>query len=314
MYKVAIVGAGGIGLYHSDAILRTPELTLVAVADLVEERAEKLAKAHNARWFTDYQKMCDEVEFDAVIINLPHFLHCESTIFFLERGIHVLVEKPMAMSVDECDKMIAASQKHGAKLAVGHVQKYYSAYRQIRKFIEDGTLGKLCMITETRNADYTRNRAPWFLTKAQSGGGIVMNYCAHSVDKIMYATGLKVKKVHAMLTNPLTEHDVELNGQVLFELEDGVSATITYCGCHVPSEYNASFYFTNGVAKINGPKDLTVIQDGVTTEYGGTEDLFDEQLAEFVKFLNGESSQIVTPDYAKEIMSVIEDVYKEGWK
>ncbi len=314
MYKVAIVGAGGIGVYHSDSILRIPELTLVAVADLVEERAEKVAKAHNAKWFTDYKKMCDEVDFDAVIINLPHYLHCESTVFFLERGIHVLVEKPMAMSVAECDEMISASQKYGTKLAVGHVQRYYSAYRQIKKFIEDGTLGKLCMITETRNADYSRNRAPWFLNKSQSGGGIVMNYCAHSLDKIMYATGLKVEKVHAMLTNPLTDNDVELNGQVLFELSEGVSASITFCGCHVPSEYNAVFYFTNGVAKIMGPKDLVVTTEGVTTEYGGTENLFDEQLVEFVKFLDGKESQIVMPDYGKEIMRVIEEVYREGWK
>lgn len=312
MYRVAIVGAGGIAAYHADAIGQIDELTLVATCDIVEERAEKMAKPHGARYFTDYTKMCDEVEFDVVILNLPHYMHCETSIYFMERGIHVLVEKPMAMNAEECDRMIAASKKYNVKLAVGHVQKYYSAYKQIKQFIEDGTLGKLCMITETRNTDYTsKGRARWFLTKELSGGGIVMNYCAHSLDKIMFTTGKKVSRVHAMLSNPMSDDNVEVNGHILMRLEDGVSVSITLCGCRVPPDYDVAFYFTEGVAKITNAKNLTVTTGGVTTEYGGTEELFTEQLAELVKLLDGEKSDIVTPQYGREVMRVIDQIYME---
>ena len=312
MYKIAIVGAGGIGMYHADAITQIEELTLVAACDIAEERAKRMAELHGARYFTDYKEMCDEVEFDAVILNLPHYLHCEVSIYFMERGVHVLCEKPMAMNAAECDMMIAASEKHGVKLAVGHVQKYYSAYKQVKKFIEDETLGKLCMINEVRNTDYTNKaRARWFLTKELSGGGIVMNYCAHSLDKIMFTTGKKVTRVHAMLSNPMSDDDVEVNGHILLRLDDGVSASVTLCGCRVPPDYDIAFYFTNGVAKIANGKDLTVITQGVTTEYGGTEELFTEQLREFVKLLNGEPSDIVMAEYGREVMRVIDQIYTE---
>ena len=96
MFKIAIVGAGLIGKVHSDAIFSNPECELVAVCDVNEEKAKEIAEKHDAKCYADYKKMADEAEMDVVILNLPHFLHCEVTVFFLEKGINVLVEKPMA--------------------------------------------------------------------------------------------------------------------------------------------------------------------------------------------------------------------------
>ena len=117
MFKIGIVGAGIIGKSHADILMKNPDCTLVAVCDTVIERAEEIAKEHNAASFTDYKEMAEKSELDAVILNLPHFLHEEASVYFLERNVNVLLEKPMAMTVEECDRIIEAEKKSSAKFA-----------------------------------------------------------------------------------------------------------------------------------------------------------------------------------------------------
>jgi len=93
-------------------------------------------------------------------------VHCESTVFFLEQGIHVLVEKPMANTVEECERMIEAAKVHGCKLAVGHVMRYFDVISYVKEAIADGRFGKLCMVTNFRSVDYfAESRPRWFLNK-----------------------------------------------------------------------------------------------------------------------------------------------------
>ena len=309
MYRIGIVGAGAIGGCHKEAFKANPTCELAAVCDTVLDRAEKLADGTNARVYDDYKKMQEAEQLDAVILNLPHFLHESATVYFLEKGISVLVEKPMAINTAECDAMIAASKKSGAKLAVGHVQRYHNCYTILKNIIAENRLGKLCGIREVRNCDYFTGRPAWFLNKKLAGGGILMNYGAHSMDKIFYTTGLKVENVVAMGNNFLTEDSVEAIAQLLVKFEGGVNGTFCYCGCKVPSEYRTDFYFTNGQAQVRDGWELWVSEAGgefVCMEGCNSWDLFEPQLAEFVKLLNGEESRIVTPEYGRDVIAVLE--------
>lgn len=305
MFRIGIVGAGRICAAHEMAIREHPEAELVAVADLDAEKAKQIAGPHGAAVYTDYKQMAREVRMDAVILNLPHWLHCEATVFFLESGIHVLVEKPMANTVEECDRMIEAAQRTGRKLAVGHVQKYYSALRETKKIIESGRLGKLCMITEVRNLDYVTGRPKWFLTKKLAGGGIVRNFGAHSIDRILYTTGLEVEQIHGVLTNPVTDDDADVNAQFLVRLTGGVSASVTLCGCYVPWEYEISYYFTHGAIKIRNGQELCIYENGEYMNYGGKEDLISDQLAEFIKLLKDEENEMETGEYGRKIVGIL---------
>lgn len=308
MFEIGIIGAGMTGLGHSNAISVNSECRLVAVCDIVIEKAEEIAKTHNAKCFVDYKEMCEKIHMDAVIINLPHFLHCEVSIYCMKKGINVLVEKPMAMNVKECDEMAKTAKENNVKLAIGHVQRYFSANREIKKIIEKGTLGKLCMITETRNVDYVTNRAEWFLKKSLSGGGIVMNYGAHSFDKLFYITGQNIKNIYSVLSNPITNNDIEVNAQIFAELSDGVSVQISYCGCYVPTEYTTSFYFTKGVAKVLEGYKLQIITKEGVKDIESTGGIFVKQMVEFVKYLKGDKSEIVTPEYGRRVMEMIEKI------
>ena len=307
MIRIGIVGAGGFANSHASAIKENPNCTIVCIADINKERADALAAQFGALSFTDYKAMdCEKM--DAVILNLPHYLHCEVSVYFLEKGVSVLCEKPMACTLEECDEMIAAAKKSGKHLAIGHVQKYYTAVKEIKSIIENKTYGDLTMITESRCKDYLKNRAKWFLEKRTAGGGIAMNLGAHSIDRILYTTGLCVEKVHALTANPISGDNIEINAQLLLKLSGGVSATVSLCGTRVPrEEHETVYYFTDGIVKMRGDK-LLVFENGEFVEKCESYPLIERQLAEFLKLLRGEESEICTPEYGREIIRILKEV------
>lgn len=311
MFKIGIVGAGAIGRSHKRAIAANDKCELTAICDINEENAKIVAEDTDARIYSDYKDMAEKEEMDVVIVNLPHFLHKDVTIYFLERGVNVLVEKPMANTEDECKAMVAAAEKSGAALMIGHVQKYHGCYRVLKQMIEEGRLGKLCSITEERNQDYFPNRPAWFLDKAQSGGGIITNFGAHTLDKVMYTTGLHIEDIVAMGNNFITDHDVAASVQMLVKFSDGVSGAFTYCGTHIKGRYETNFYFTDAVAQIRDGWQLWISEnkgDFVRMDNDGDHypNLIARQLDELVKCLSGEESEIVLPDYSIEIVSAME--------
>lgn len=310
MFKIGIVGAGAIGKSHKRAIMANEKCELVAVCDINEENAKVVAEDTEAHIYADYKEMAEKEVMDAVILNLPHFLHKDVAVCFLEKGVNVLVEKPMANTVEECDAMIAAAKKSGALLTVGHVQKYYECYRILRDMIKEGRFGKLCSITETRNSDYFPNRPAWFLDKAQSGGGIITNFGAHTLDKILYTTDLEIEDIHAIGNNFMTDHDVAASVQLLVKFTGGVSGAFTYCGTHIKGLYETNFYFTDGIAQIRGGEQLWISEnkeDFVQVEVNAkSASLLPLQLEELVKLLEGKESEIVMPDYATKIVDALE--------
>lgn len=310
MFKIGMVGAGAIGRSHKRAIDENPDCTLVAVCDINEENSAMVAEGTDAKIYDDYKKMAEEETLDVVIINLPHFLHKDVSICFLEKGINVLVEKPMANTKAECDEMTAAAEKSGALLVVGHVQKYYDCYRVLRDMIKEGRFGKLCSITEERNQDYFPNRPAWFLDKKQSGGGIITNFGAHTLDKVMYTADVEIEDIYAVGNNFMTDHDVAASVQLLVKFTGGISGAFTYCGTHVKSRYETNFYFTDGIAQIRNGQELWISEnkgDFVKIEGLRTAGiLISAQLEELVKLLQGKESEIVRTDYATQIVDALE--------
>ena len=133
MLKIAIVGTGIIVKYHIAAIEKLSDLELVAVCDVNEEKAKLYSEKCGVPYVLDYKELPSKFDFDAVILNLPHGLHCEAAVFFLDAGKHVLVEKPMANSLEECERMIAASKRNGKKLAIAHIQRFVAANAEIKR-------------------------------------------------------------------------------------------------------------------------------------------------------------------------------------
>jgi len=266
MIQIAVVGTGIIGGSHLDAIDKSKDCALCAVCDINEESATMQAEKYGVPYFTDYKDIVTKTKAEAVILNLPHFLHCEVTEFFLDHGMHVLVEKPMANTVEECDRMIAAAERSGKKLAVCHHQRFMPANRRVKELYESGELGELCMIHETRTIDYfDSNRPKWFLDKKKSGGGIAMNYGAHTLDKIFSLTGHNKAAVTAVVGNVKNDATIEGHAQTFLKFEDGLTATITFSG-YIGTGYETTYYFTEGAAKVTGGATLFLLYRGGTWE------------------------------------------------
>lgn len=309
--KYAVVGLGKIGLSHLKALETAENCSLAAVCDINEEAAKAQSEKYNVPYFTDYKQIPGNCDADAVVLNLPHWLHCEVTEFFLDNGFHVLVEKPMANTPEECHRMLAAAQRSGKKLAVAHPQRFRSAYRKVKEIVESGEMGQLVMMDEFRCVDYfVDGRPKWFLSKKHSGGGIVMNYGAHALDKILYITGSKVKTVHSSIGNVKTDHDIEGHAQIFMKLENGVTATVSFNGYHV-SEYENYYYFTNGAIKVRGGTHFYRAINGEWV-FEDTPQLASNlgyELMEFEKFVRGVPSEIPSAEYGAEIIKTIDRIY-----
>ena len=313
MIKIAIVGTGAIVGPHISAIKELDCCTLVALCDLNEERVSKLAEENGVPYFLDYKEIPEKVDCDAVILNLPHGLHAPVSVFFLERGINVLVEKPMANTASECDEMIAASKKSGAKLAVAHVQRYFKANMKIKEIVDSGELGTLCMYDEQRSINYfLPSRPAWFTNKKMAGGGIVMNYGAHAFDKIFFVTGAHPTFVNSSYANFINDRDVEGHAQIFAKFDNGVSATITLSG-YSDVVYEAYYYFTKGALKLTSTSKLEMRREGekVWTEVPDSNDglAFVREIDEFCKYVRGEESNIPDGEYGKAIVKAIDALY-----
>ena len=313
MIKIAIVGTGAIVGPHISAIKELDCCSLVALCDLNEERVRTLAEENGVPYFLDYKEIPEKVDCDAVILNLPHGLHAPVSVFFLERGINVLVEKPMANTASECDEMIAASKKSGAKLAVAHVQRYFKANMKIKEIVDSGELGTLCMYDEQRSINYfLPSRPAWFTNKKMAGGGIVMNYGAHAFDKIFYVTGAHPTFVNSSYANFINDRDVEGHAQIFAKFDNGVSATITLSG-YSDVVYEAYYYFTKGALKLTSTSKLEMRREGekVWTEVPDSNDglAFVREIDEFCKYVRGEESNIPDGEYGKAIVKAIDALY-----
>ncbi|WP_068619000.1 Gfo/Idh/MocA family protein [Paenibacillus tuaregi] len=314
-YRVALVGGGIISRNHLDAIAQLPELAGVAVADPNLDKRLALASQYGVRAYKDYREMIEREKPDIAVIAVPHHLHKECAIWCLSQGCHILLEKPMALSVQECDEIIDAAARAGMALMVGHTQHYLPANIQARRLIRGGQLGKLIAIQDTRHLYYYRDERPgWFFEKMKSGGGIMMNLGAHSIDKIQFLTGSRVSRISADLTFYGTKGDVEGSGVVFLKTTSGLAATIVQSGYEGVSGDRTELIFTQGMARLSPGKGLWVSRDGQyeQVEPEDQEDPFVLQFRDLLEAIRSGVDPESSGIYARSVIAAIEAVYRSA--
>src|SRR5262249_51789709 len=145
MLSIGIIGAGRVSTAHARSATALEQTRAAGVAEVDPERRERFAREYECPGFERYQELIEQPGIDAVVVALPHWLHAEVTIAALEAGKHVLLEKPMAMTVEECDRMIAAEERSGRKLMVGHSQHFFPVNLAVRALLETGEIGRIVM-------------------------------------------------------------------------------------------------------------------------------------------------------------------------
>jgi len=190
--KVAIIGCGWAGIRHVRAFADCGAELAWAV-DTDKQRAEQIGRTQsNCRITADYRQAIADPDLAAVDICLPHDLHAPVSIDCLDAGKHVLVEKPIAASLEEVEAMIAAAEKAGVVLMVAENEVYSPLYRKVRDLIAGGIIGKPALVQMIRGAyateDYKQNR-PWFLDSKRAAGGMMMSGGIHDVEKLRMIIG-----------------------------------------------------------------------------------------------------------------------------
>jgi len=190
--RFGIIGCGVIGPTHADAIAHLPEARLVAVADVVPERARALAEKHDARPYLDAQEMLDREDLDVVDVCTPSGQHGEHACLAMRAGCHVIVEKPMEISSAAIDEMLRVQRETGVKLAVISQHRFDPASRQVHTLLQENAFGRLVM--GNANIPWWRSQAyydsgAWRGTWALDGGGVLMNQSIHSIDLLQWLMG-----------------------------------------------------------------------------------------------------------------------------
>lgn len=189
--RAVLVGCGRISKNHVDAIAKAGGIALVAVADIVPERARAVADAQGIPWFTSLDEMLAKTDCDVVIVTTPSGLHPEHAITAANAGKHVITEKPMAISLAGADAMIAACEAAGVHLFVVKQNRLNAPVQLLKRAIDKGRFGRIytanCTVRWTRPQEYY-DQAPWRGTWAYDGGAF-LNQASHYVDLMQWLLG-----------------------------------------------------------------------------------------------------------------------------
>jgi len=228
--RIGLAGLGTAGRSLPQAVAKTTGFSFVAGADLRREAREQYHAEFGIQTFDSVAALCELNELDAVYVATPNPFHAEHAITALEHGKHVMVEKPMALTLEDCDQMIAAAEKNRVKLMVAHTRSFNPPIRKIREIITSGRLGQVIQITTLRYSPWLlRPRLPPELDTAL-GGGVCYRQAPHQVDIARLLGGGMVRSVRAAAGRWDPENPTEGNYIAFLEFENGAAATLVYDG------------------------------------------------------------------------------------
>ena len=257
MLKFALVGCGRIAKRHSEllGLGQIPNATLSAVCDIDEAKTQKLASQFGVPAFTDMHRMMTDADVDVVVILTESGRHAEHTCALAKYGKHIVVEKPMALSLDDADAMIRVCDLAGIKLFVVKQNRFNVPVVQLRKALEQGRFGKLVLGTvrvrwsrDQKYYDQDSWRGTWALD-----GGVLTNQASHHVDLLEWMMG-DVESVYAMTTTALVNIESEDTAVVALRFRNGALGVIEATTAVRPKDLEGS---------------VSVLGEGGSVEIGG---------------------------------------------
>lgn len=259
MLKVAIIGAGSISNAHINGYLRFKErCEIVALCDLYPDKAEakKIEFGLDAKIVKDYKELLHE-EIDLISICLPPYEHAPIAVDFLNAGTHVLVEKPMASSLEECDLMIEAAQRSGKVLSVVAQNRFTNPIMKLKKMLDTGLAGPIlhAQVDSFWWRGHSYYDLWWRGTWEKEGGGCTLNHAVHHIDALLWMMG-RPEQVQAFMSNVAHDNaEVEDLSIAMLRYANGALGQITSSVVHHGEEQQ--FIFQGQHARISAPWKVT---------------------------------------------------------
>lgn len=280
--RFAIIGCGSIAQSHMKAIQAQPDAEIAVTVDIMAERAEKAAAEFGAgRSSTRAEDVVGDDGVDAVTICLPPSLHRDHAVMAANAGKHVLVEKPMDISLAKCDDMIAAAEANDVRLMVGQVLRFREANVEARRLIREGAIGQPTNVIRRRMSFTKESKTePWGNDPSIAGGWVLYGFGAHELDMMLWLNDAAPKRTFALgrKTNPYWNDYDDVD--ILFEMSNGAIGSMTHSVNVQPGAWDCHVAGTEGCLYLTGNK---IVKDG--EELPGEFDVaggMQRQIGEFV--------------------------------
>lgn len=223
--RMGVIGVGSMGSSHCKKIksLEKNQMKLTCICDIEESVAKQKSEELGVKYFLNHKKLIDSGLCDAVVIATPHWFHPEIGAYAFKKGLHVLCEKPIAVTVSGAEKLLRAAKKSGRVFGVNFQRRLEGTTRKAKEIIESGEIGEitrtLCIDPWYRSQSYY-DSGTWRATWAGEGGGVLINQAPHTIDMFTYLGGMPVKMETKARTR-LHKIEVEDEVQAFLEYENG---------------------------------------------------------------------------------------------
>ncbi|HPD13744.1 MAG TPA: Gfo/Idh/MocA family oxidoreductase [Planctomycetota bacterium] len=236
--RVGILGSGGWAGRYGAALQESKKVKLVAVAG--GSRAPAYAEKLGIRHEPTVGALCEARDVDLVVIATPHGLHARHAVLAAEHGKHILVEKPMATSVAECDQMIKAADQAGVKLMVAHSRRFFPLVKQAKALLDEGAIGRILMLRQlfSHNARTFGTKEGHWMSDPRLSMGFFIGYGCHQLDMTLHLVGSRVRAVMARFGNYWADSPIENCGALFLDFESGAYSTFMEV-CSMPNELKA---------------------------------------------------------------------------
>ena len=284
MIRIGIVGCGKIAqVRHIPEYRDNPNAEIAGFYDINQERAAELAGEYGARAYASAEAMFADESIDAVSICAANVFHAPLSIAALKAGKDVLCEKPMAVTMEECEKMVETAEKTGKLLMIGHNQRLTRAHVKAKELLDQGEIGRVITARSTfghggpETWSIDAGKQTWFFDRKQASAGALADLGVHKTDLLYYLTGQKVVKTAAVLATVDKRYPdgsliaVDDNALALYTLESGVVGTMSVSWTNYGQEDNSTkLYCQGGVIRMyDDPKYSLIVEkkDGSVIPY-----------------------------------------------
>lgn len=329
--KVAILGAGFIANIHVESYKRfVPEAEIVALYTRDKKKAEAFALQHNIpNYYDNLDDIIQNSGCEVIDICLPNFLHCEAALKAAATGKHIIIEKPLAVTLEQADKMIAACKKAGVKLMYAEELCFAPKYERARQMVNEGAVGDVYMLKQSEK--HSGPHSDWFYDIDLSGGGVLMDMGCHAIAWFRWMLkNAKVKSVYASMSTVLHTGRTkgEDNAIVIVEFENGVTAVAESSWAkHGGMDDKSEVYGSGGVIYADlfmGNASLAYSKSGygyalekADTTVGWTFPIFEEafnqgyphELKHFIECVQQNKEPLVTGEDGRAVLEIIYAAY-----
>jgi predicted dehydrogenase len=261
--NVGVIGLGEVGALHCEALLQLPQVKLLAVADIDEARAKHIAGQTRAKPYQDYRELLARNDIDAVIIAMPDHLHKEPCVHAAEAGKHILVEKPLAMTLEDSEAILGAVEKAKVKLMVGFTLRFFPQYQHAKASIENGELGKLISLFARRTNLISQAQ------RLKGRTGVLFFLGIHDFDVLRWMVGAEAKEIYCISAkHDGSPYNVEDETFTSIRFENGVIAC-AHIGWCIPEGHPTGFDFKLDITGTNGILNLDMVRQGVEKHVAG---------------------------------------------